>query len=122
MFSFALVLVSLRALGLGAQANSDVFDVKSFGAKGDGVTDDSPAFRRALDAAAGHHGGTVYAPVGNYLFLEALNVPGAVTLAGSWQSVPAHNGIRDKGMPKPTDDGTTFLVETGEGSESGPPF
>jgi len=28
-------------------------------------------------------------------------------------SVPAHNGIRDAGLPKPTDDGTTFLVTEG---------
>ncbi len=39
------------------------------------------------------------------------NVPQGVTLRGSWESVPAHNGMRDKGLPKPTDGGTTFLVE-----------
>jgi len=49
-------------------------------------------------------------------------VPGAVTLKGVWESVPAHNGIRDAGLPKPTDDGTTFLVTEGAGKEDGPAF
>ena len=45
-----------------------------------------------------------------------------MTLAGIWESVPAHNGLRDRGLPKPTDDGTTFLVTEGAGSEEGPAF
>jgi len=98
------------------------FNVRSFGAVGDGKTDDTAAFQRALDAAEKARGGIVYAPRGNYFFAGHLNVPKAVTLAGIWQSVPAHNGIRDRGRPKPTDDGTTFLVTEGAGSEDGPAF
>jgi hypothetical protein len=64
----------------------------------------------------------VVAPRGNYLFRGHLNVPPAVTLRGVWESVPAHNGIRDANLPKPTDDGTTLLVTEGAGSEEGPPF
>ena len=45
-----------------------------------------------------------------------------MTLRGFWESVPAHNGIRDRGLPKPTDDGTTFLVTGGAGSEEGSAF
>ncbi len=98
------------------------FNVRSYGAAGNGKTDDTAAFQRALDAAEKAGGGIVYAPGGNYFFAGHLNVPKAVTLAGIWQSVPAHNGIRDRGMPKPTDDGTTFLVTEGSGSEDGPAF
>jgi len=101
---------------------SDRYDVRQSGAVGDGKTDDTLAFQKALDAAGKAGGGIVYAPRGNYLFAGHLNVPNAVTLAGMWQSVPAHNGIRDRGMPKPTDDGTTFLVTEGAGSEDGPAF
>jgi hypothetical protein len=101
---------------------SDYFNVRSFGAAGDGQTDDTAAFQKALDAAAKAGGGVVYAPVGNYFFVGNLNVPNAVTLAGVWQSVPAHNGLRNRGLPKPTDDGTTFLVTGGAGSEDGPAF
>jgi hypothetical protein len=100
----------------------DHLDVRQFGAAGDGRTDDTAAFQRALDAVGQAGGGIVYAPRGNYFFAGHLNVPNAVTLAGVWQSVPAHNGIRDRGLPKPTDDGTTFLVTEGAGSEEGPAF
>jgi hypothetical protein len=106
-------------------AQTSVFDyltVAKFGAAGDGQTDDTAAFQKALDAAAKAGGGMVYAPRGNYFFAGSLNVPNAVTLAGVWQSVPAHNGIRDQGLPKPTDDGTTFLVTAGAGSEEGAAF
>ena len=95
---------------------------KKFGAKGDGKTDDTASFQKAMDAAARAGGGTVYAPRGNYLFKGRLNVPGTVTLKGIWESVPAHNGIRDAGLPKPTDDGTTFLVTADEGTEDAPAF
>jgi hypothetical protein len=103
-------------------AVSDYFNVRSFGAAGDGETDDTAAFQKALDAAGEASGGVVYAPRGNYFFAGHLNVPKAVTLAGIWQSVPAHNGIRDRGLPKPTDDGTTFLVTGDAGREDGPAF
>jgi hypothetical protein len=103
-------------------AVSDYFNACNFGAAGDGQTDDTSAFQKALDAAEKAGGGTVYAPRGNYFFAGHLNVPKAVTLAGIWQSVPAHNGIRDRGAPKPMDDGTTFLVTESTGREDGPPF
>ena len=103
-------------------AGSDQFDVRRFGAVGDGKTDDTVAFQKALDAARDHGGGTVYASRGNYFFAGHLDVPVGVTLAGLWPSVPAHNGLRDPGLPKPTDDGTTFLVTENGGSEDGPAF
>jgi hypothetical protein len=103
-------------------ADAGPFNVRDFGAKGDGATDDTAAFQQALDAAAKAGGGTVFAPRGNYFFAGHLSVPNAVTLRGIWESVPAHNGLRDAGLPKPTDDGTTFLVTEGAGHEDGPAF
>jgi hypothetical protein len=97
-------------------------NVRDFGAKGDGKTDDTAAFQSALSQAKAKEILTVYAPSGNYRFVGSIVVPESVCLKGSWESVPAHNGIRDSGLPKPTDDGTTFLVEGGQGSESGPAF
>jgi polygalacturonase len=44
-----------------------VFDVKTFGAKGDGKTPDRDAINQAIDAAAAAGGGTVYFPAGAYL-------------------------------------------------------
>jgi len=103
-------------------AQPDLYVVQDFGAKGDGKTDDTAAFQRALDAAGSAGGGVVFAPRGNYYFAGPLRVPPAVTLKGIWESVPAHNGIRDVGLPKPTDDGTTLLVAAHAGQEDGPPF
>ncbi len=100
----------------------DVYSVRDFGALGDGKTDDTAAFQKALDTAAKAGGGIVHAPRGNYFFAGQLNVPSAVTLKGIWESVPAHNGLRDAGLPKPTDDGTTFLITANAGKEDGPPF
>ncbi len=101
---------------------SGAMNVQQYGAKGDGTTDDTGAFQQALDAAGQAGGGVVHAPRGNYRFAGHLNVPNNVTLKGMWESVPAHNGIRDQGLPKPTDDGTTFLVTESRGTEEGPPF
>ena len=102
-------------------ANSKYLCVTDFGAVGDGLADDTGAFQRALDKA-GKKGDAVYAPPGKYLFRGTLNVPVSVTLEGSFGNVPAHNGIRDKGLPKPGDFGTAFFVAAGKGSENGAPF
>ena len=50
-----------------AQTPAPVFNVHAYGAKGDGVTLDSPAINAAIEAAAKGGGGTVYFPAGNYL-------------------------------------------------------
>jgi hypothetical protein len=110
------------ALIAGAAPAPDFYSVRDFGAAGDGKTDDTAAFQKAMDTAKAAGGGVVYAPRGNYFFAGHLNVPGAVTLKGVWESVPSHVGIRDAGAPKPTDDGTTFLVTENEGKEEGPAF
>ncbi len=97
------------------------YNVRDFGAVGDGKTDDTAAFQQALEAAGNAGGGVVLAPRGTYRIAGNLRVPMGVTLTGIWQSVPSHAGIRDAGQPKP-EYGTTLLAEAGEGSEDGPPF
>src|SRR5258707_12534396 len=49
-----------------ARNNAGFFDVKSFGAKGDGKAVDSPAIHRANDAAAATGGGTVFFSAGTH--------------------------------------------------------
>ena len=44
-----------------------VYDVRAFGARGDGKTLDTPAINKAIDAAAAAGGGTVRFPAGTYL-------------------------------------------------------
>lgn len=54
----------------GAHLPSDAtvpFDPRSYGARGDGKTLDTPAIQAAIDACAAHGGGTVSIPAGLYL-------------------------------------------------------
>lgn len=48
-------------------ASQTVFNVRDYGAAGDGKTLDSPAINEAIRAASKAGGGTVYAPAGEYL-------------------------------------------------------
>lgn len=48
-------------------ASPGVYNVRAFGAKGDGETLDTPAINAAIDAANKAGGGTVLLPAGNYL-------------------------------------------------------
>jgi hypothetical protein len=114
----ALVSTSLLA----ANPPSSSYSVLDFGAKGDGKTDDTAAFQKAVDTANQAGGGAVLAPRGNYFFAGHLNVPEAVTLKGIWESVPSHIGVRDNGATRPTDNGTTFLVTENQGNENGDAF
>src|SRR5215469_15895996 len=117
-----LFLGLLQLASVLTAASGDLYSVTDFGAKGDGKTDDTAAFQKALDKAAQAGGGVVVAPRGNYFFASHLTIPNAVTLKGVWESVPSHVGMRNHGAPKPTDDGTTFLVTENAGSEDGAAF
>ncbi len=57
------------------------FDVRSFGARGDGKTDDSRAIQAALDAARVAGGGVVYVPPGTYLVAPPRPAKGSPALA-----------------------------------------
>lgn len=97
-------------------------DVTEFGATGNAKTDDSAAFQRALDAASHAGGGTVYAPSGKYLLRNPIQVPDGVSLQGSYQYVPSHAGLRDRGAVKPGEDGTALFAVASRGQESGEPL
>jgi len=63
-----------------------VYNIRDFGATGDGVTVDSDAVNRAIDAAAANGGGTVYFPAGYYLCFS-IHLKTNITLyldQGSW--------------------------------------
>ena len=58
-----------------------LYDVISFGAKGDGISDDTPAFSAALQTA-GKNGAAVYVPYGKYRLTSSLTIPANVSLTG----------------------------------------
>jgi len=56
------------------------FNVRNFGAEGNGVTDDRLAIQAAIDAAKAAGGGTVYIPTGDYMVSYAPGAAGAILL------------------------------------------
>lgn len=59
-------------------------NVADYGAKGDGVTDDTSAIKSALSAALSQGGGTVFVPKGEYIVTAPLTIGNHVTLCGIW--------------------------------------
>jgi len=55
------------------QATSTTINVKNFGAKGDGITDDAPAIQSAINQASG--GSTIYIPAGTYMLGTSAGSP-----------------------------------------------
>ena len=88
------------------------YTVQEFGAKGDGVADDTPAFQYAMNCMSNNGGGTVFVPEGKYRLNGELTVPTSVTLRGEWEK-PA------KGKPI---HGTILMALAGKNSMNGQAF
>jgi len=94
-----------------------VYNVRHYGAVGDGVTDDQPAIRLAIDAAA-TTGGTIYFPRGTYIvgrnepnssFLLDRSAEGRLVFMGDGEA----SVIKNKPTTMPTDgDWFTFHCTT----------
>src|SRR6266436_2063810 len=66
LWRFSTYSAALLACSLGSGAVPS-FNVRDFGAKGDGAAKDTAAIQKALDAAHQQGGGTVVVPAGRYL-------------------------------------------------------
>lgn len=102
-------VLSLAALiiALALPADAAVVNVKDYGAKADGKTDDTPAFTSALQAAAKEEGSTVFAPAGRYVIAGTITIPFYTTLQGEYRG-PGRQ------------EGTTLLATGGRGKSNGP--
>jgi hypothetical protein len=79
-----------------AAGNELVLSVADFGANGDGVTDDGPAFQSALDALAEAGGGTLFVPGGRYFIASPI----IKDFSGSNASITIQ-GVPSDTMPAP---------------------
>jgi hypothetical protein len=61
----------------------NVYDIRLYGAKGDGNSDDSEAVETALSLARSGGGGVVFFPPGNYFVSRALKIPNQTILRGA---------------------------------------
>ncbi|MHB0998059.1 MAG: golvesin C-terminal-like domain-containing protein [Armatimonadota bacterium] len=111
MFRSTLLQSLMIAVLIGTSASADV-SVITHGAKGDGKTDDTAAFQKALDAAV-PNGDVVRVPAGSYLIAGSLSIPRGVTLKGVWEA--PHFPEADKG---------TMILATGNANneEAAPLF
>jgi len=66
LFRLSLLLL-FGLLAYGSTTPKASYNVRSFGAKGDGATKDTGAFQKALDTYAVSGGGEVLVPAGKYL-------------------------------------------------------
>jgi hypothetical protein len=89
-----------------------VLSVRDFGAKGDGKTDDTVAFQKAIDAAHEMGGNIVFIPRGDYLIGGTLEVREHVVLEGVFRG-PTY-GSQNRG--------STLLAIAGKEQLDGTPF
>ena len=104
-------IVTAFVMSCPAWANNFRIDVQDFGAKGDGKTDATLSFQKALDNAS-EKGGVVCIAPGIYRLDGTLTIPNGVTMKGAWEG--PHSSELDKG--------TTLLAYAGKNKESSAPF
>jgi hypothetical protein len=82
-------------------------------AAGDGISDDTEAFQKALDQVGTEGGGVVFVPTGRYMIKSHLSVSAGTSLVGIGRAPLTHK----QDVP-----GSTLLATEGAGSTDGPAF
>lgn len=117
-------------------AQAKEFNVHHFGATGDGITKDTVAFQKALDACAASAGGTVLVPAGHYLIGSIVLGHNTVLRINSGASLMASANIADYPITQVRFEGefvpghraliyaknANDIAITGNGSIIGPPL
>lgn len=101
--SIVLIVVTLMSLAFLQRAdssraeNGDFFNVRAFGAKGDGKAVDSDAVNKAIDAAAAKGGGTVFFPAGTYLCFSIRLKSNITIYLDNGSTILAAEPVKDHG-------------------------
>lgn len=72
----------VRTVPSSASTGPDWFNVKDYGADGNGTTDDTASIQAAVNAAFNVGGGVVYLPTGTYKLTSAITLKNRVTVRG----------------------------------------
>ena len=111
------VLVALIWTSLAITPGLADWNVKDFGAAGNGAADDTAAFQKALEEAGKAGGGVVNVPAGSYRINGNLSIPRSVTLQGTYSVPPL---VRGRGAADMR--GSALLAYAGRGRETGEAF
>ena len=79
-------------------ANLGIYNIKDFGAVGDGRTDDTIAFKSAMAFIASRNGGLLQIPEGDFVVTSPVALPAGVTIQGLTAlatTAPTNNVIKD---------------------------
>ena len=114
---FCLLLASPALLqGASPDTNSTVYNIRAYGALGDGQHLDSPAVNQAIDACAQAGGGTVEVPAGTYLcgsiHLKShidLHLAAGAVLLGAPQEMKAYDVAEPFAGHAYQDEGHTYF-------------
>jgi polygalacturonase len=113
-FIFAILILAIPASA--QKTPADFFNVRNFGAVGDGKNLDSPAINKAIEAATEAGGGTVLVPAGTYLsgsiHLQSnihLLIDAGATILGAPQKMLAYDAEENFVGPAFQDGGHTYF-------------
>ena len=98
--------------------DTDVVNVRDFGARGDGTTDDTAAFSKAIGA---HD--KIFVPSGDYRLSGTLRLGSKTQLFGvsrSFASIGAGTARTNAGEPGPSPESDSFTLETPDEAEAAP--
>ena len=122
--ALAFVLLSAFANAESAKAGMGWLNVRDFGAKGDGSTDDTEAIQKAFNAITGFnekYPGTAYYtaltpvvfPSGKYMISDTIHIPNNIVVRGEGAAIHQTNPEKDifeyANAWRMTFDGLTFL-------------
>jgi hypothetical protein len=87
------------------------FNVKDYGAQGNGSTDDTAACQAAIDAAVAAGGGAVFFPPGNYIINGGLTVPESKPIRLFGAGMAPGNGLNAPTRLKRNSDSTSPIIK-----------